>query len=331
MAFAYGTSLEQSVDNILTGVVTTNSAKLCTALVPFAVVAITLYIMFTGYNIIFGKTSEPARDVLSRTWKIIFICALALTQGSYQSLVVDFFNGIMLDITVTLGNGASIGGLIDGMGNQLNTIFNNYDAHANILTNVMLVVVLFFYLLVTIILLISAFGYFLLTKIALAVLFAIGPIFIFLSIFPATQKFTESWIGQAIQYILLQILVVTVVTLVQGMVVGYAANLNASAASANPVDDLIGMIFVLLGCVIVFFNLNGIASALSGGVGLTGMSHAASNAAMRAFMGGRSPKTPAPNPNQIAKQSLLKRAASGLAKGAGRRVQRLYNAATSRG
>ncbi len=329
MAFTYGTSLEQSVDNILAGAVTGTSANVCAALVPFALVAVTLYIMLTGYNVIFGKSAEPARDLLSRFSKIIFVCAIALTQGSYQSVVVAFFQGIATDITTTLGNGASIGGLIDGMGNQLNSIFEAYDAQANILTNVMLVVVLFFYLLVTIVLLVSAMGYFLLTKIALAVLFAIGPIFIFLAIFPATQKFAESWIGQVLQYVLLQVLVVTIVTLVQGMVVGYASTLNANIANANPVDDLVGMIFVLLGCVVVFFNLNAIASALSGGIGLTGMSHGVTNAIIRKLTNGKAHVNSDSNTagNQITRQ----RSWGGATGDAGRQAFRLYNSVTRSG
>lgn len=295
MALSIGVDFETSIDNILSGFVTSKSTLICAALVPVAVAAVTLYAMILGYSIAFGKISEPTKDSLSRFFKIIFICALALNQGEYQNYIVGFFSHICSDITTTLGLGSSIGGMIDGMFNPLIDIFKNYTANIsmNIFSTLMLTAVLFIYLIVTVVLVVSALGYFILTKIAMAVLFAVGPIFIFLSLFPATQKFTESWISQVLQYAFLQLLLAVVISLVGDVTTGYANYLNAHLNAANPIDDILAIIVLLIGSVIVFFNINHIASSLSGGVGLNGMSASLAGGASKLF--NRKPKGPSPN------------------------------------
>lgn len=322
MPTTIGTDFEQSVDNVLATYVTDTSTELCAALAPLAVASVTLYLMVTGYNIAFDK--GDAKDVLPKAFRIAFIVAIALSAGTYQSLIVDFWDGLIIDLTTTLGVGTGIGGMIDNMLNPMIEVLNTYSdkISINVLSSIMLVVVLFFYILAGLILVVGALGYFILTKIAMTLLFGIGPLFIFLVIFPATQRFLESWVGQVLQFVFLQVLASTTVSLLGAITIAYTEYLAANAADANPVTDLLAIIVVLLGCVVVFFNLKELASALSGGVGLTGINHNAARVIASYFTKTPSPPATPPVPtNQINPASAANRAGAGAAQAA----RRLYN------
>lgn len=105
-----------------------------------------------------------------------------------------------------------------------------------------------------------------LSKAALTVLLALGPVFIILLLFPATQKFFEGWMGQVCNFI---ILVVLSVALIKIMLSLFGAFLNL--ALADPSVNIVGTLYVLISGIISILILRQapqIAMALGGGVAL---------------------------------------------------------------
>ena len=77
-----------------------------------------------------------------------------------------------------------------------------------------------------------------LSSIALAVLLALGPLFIAMLLFDATRRFFEAWIAQLANYALITILTVMVAALLLQIVESYAAQTAARGAAILTVDAL---------------------------------------------------------------------------------------------
>jgi type IV secretion system protein VirB6 len=109
-----------------------------------------------------------------------------------------------------------------------------------------------------------------LSSIALAVLLALGPLFIALLFFDATRRFFTAWIAQLANYGLITILTVMVAALLLKIVQSYAAQTAARGAAILTVDALNMMLIALL-VFLVLRQVMPIASGLAGGTSLSSL------------------------------------------------------------
>jgi type IV secretion system protein VirB6 len=109
-----------------------------------------------------------------------------------------------------------------------------------------------------------------LSSIALAVLLALGPLFIALLFFDATRRFFTAWIAQLANYGLITILTVMVAALLLKIVQSYAAQTAARGAAILTVDALNMMLIALL-VFLVLRQVMPIASGLAGGASLSSL------------------------------------------------------------
>jgi type IV secretion system protein VirB6 len=109
-----------------------------------------------------------------------------------------------------------------------------------------------------------------LSSIALAVLLALGPIFVALLFFEATKRFFAAWIAQLATYAFITVLTVMLATLLLQVVNSYATQTAARGAAILTVDAL-NMVLV---AALVFLGLRQvmpIASGLAGGFAVNSM------------------------------------------------------------
>jgi type IV secretion system protein VirB6 len=119
-----------------------------------------------------------------------------------------------------------------------------------------------------------------LSRIALAVLLALGPLFIVMALFDATRRFFEAWLHELSNYALVAILTVMVCALMLDLVEAYAAQTAARGAALLTVDALnlalaAGLVLLVLRQVLP------LAARLAGGLALSGFG-AVERAAQRA-------------------------------------------------
>ena len=106
-----------------------------------------------------------------------------------------------------------------------------------------------------------------LARVALAVLLAIGPLFIVLLLFDGTKRFFEAWVAQLANYALVGVLAVLVASLLMTVVEAYAVQTAAKGAAILTVDAL-DMLLVSGLVLLILRQVMPIAARLAGGVAL---------------------------------------------------------------
>ena len=207
------------LNGILTGYIGTNTAKIASLLQPAVLTLATIYVMVWGYLQLTGKIEEPFVTGVKRIILLVVVLGGALDLWLYNDVIVDtFFNapvelaaavigaydpvGIIDQIIFSGGDAAS---LLIQKGGVFNGDFSYYIAGFAVYLIVGLTAIYTMFLLV-------------LSKIALSILLALGPLFIALLFFETTKRFFESWIAQLANYAFVTILTVLVAALMMGIV-----------------------------------------------------------------------------------------------------------------
>jgi type IV secretion system protein VirB6 len=245
-----------------------NTARLATILEPAIVTLATIYIMVWGYMHLTGKIEEPVVAGLKRIIVVAVVLGISLRLWLYNSLIVDTFYYAPAQLASALVGAGDPVGTIDAIWQSGGTVAGNLWAKGGLLSGDF-----GFYLAGAIVwILIGAlciYAMFLiaLSNIALAVLLALGPLFIALLFFETTKRFFSAWIGQLANYALITVLTVMVGALLLQIVNSYASQTAARGTAILTVDAL-NMVLVAVLVFLMMRQVMPIASALAGGVAL---------------------------------------------------------------
>jgi type IV secretion system protein VirB6 len=247
-----------------------NTARLATLLEPTIVTFATLYVMAWGYLQLSGKIEEPFAAGLKRIILLAVVLGVALRLWLYNTIIVDTFYNAPAQLTAALVGAADPVGTIDAIWESGGTVAGNLWGKAGLWSDFgyyiagAMVWVLMGFLCVYAMFLIA------LSCIALAVLLALGPLFIALLLFEATQKFFSAWIAQLANYALITILTVMVAALLLQIVQSYAAQTAARGTAILTVDAL-HMVLVSILVFLILRQVMPIAAGLAGGLTLNSM------------------------------------------------------------
>ncbi|KXF77889.1 conjugal transfer protein TrbL [Paramesorhizobium deserti] len=231
--------------------------------------AITLYIVLYGYLVLRGSVQEPILDFAYRAIKLAIIVMLVKNAGEYQTYVTKvFFDALPREIAQALNTGtapsaSTFDSLLDKGHEAATDIWSRASWPIDIVTGVGGILVIFASFIV------AAIGYIisLYARLALAIVLAIGPIFVALAMFQATRRFTEAWIGQLANFVILQILVVAVGSL---LITCIDSTFTAIEGYSDVLMRPAALCAICLAALYVFYQLPNIASALAaGGASLT--------------------------------------------------------------
>lgn len=266
------------INELLSNYVNDSASRVIEAIQPIAYTLIAIYIMFWGWSMIRGLIQEPVTDGLTRMIRITVIIAIALNIGYYNSFLSDLLWNTPDQLVATIGAdaGTTTAQYLDVLTAKTFDIGSGFFEKAR-LDSVLGIPDLMQMMMG---LLVWAFGFaaiffagFLLalSKIALAVLLGVGPIFVLALLFDSTKRFFDLWLGQAINYIILVLLAAATVKLILGILESYL-----SAISTISGDDLAAShaipVFALAGIgMLILKQIPQIASALGGGVAVSAM------------------------------------------------------------
>ncbi|GLR56858.1 type IV secretion system protein [Rhizobium indigoferae] len=231
--------------------------------------ALTLYVVLYGYLVLRGSVQEPILEFAFRAMKLAIIVMLVRNASEYQTYVTDiFFETLPREISQALNSGtapsaSTFDSLLDKGQKCAQDIWARATWPADIVNGIggMMAIGASFT--------VAAIGYIvsLYARLALAVVLAIGPIFVALAMFQSTRRFTESWIGQLVNFVILQVLVVAIGSLLISCI---DTTFTAVESYTDVMMRPVALCAICLAALYVFYQLPGIASALAaGGASLT--------------------------------------------------------------
>ncbi|MDP3749297.1 MAG: type IV secretion system protein [Phenylobacterium sp.] len=224
--------------------------------------AFVLYVVLYGFAILRGAVAEPIMDFAIRAMKLVFINAIATTPA-YGSFVTDpLFNDLPNTLARALsgGDASTVGEAFDELINYGAYLADEIDREGSLIRPGMWVLALVVFVVAALTAALG-FGVVLVAKIALALLVAIGPIFVACALFEASRRFFFGWLSQAVSYLVLFAIILTLVQLVLDLIRSQWASIEAQDPFAA------GLVFVALCVLAGFFFLSApsIAAGVAGG------------------------------------------------------------------
>jgi type IV secretion system protein VirB6 len=263
------TEFSQWLDAMLVNYIANNTAQIAALLTPAIVSLGTLYVAVWGYLQLSGKIDQPFIEGARRLLTLALILGIAINLWLYNTVIVDtFFNA-------PSALAAGIVGAPTGAGVVDQVFFEGSDAASLLLQkggvfNGDMSFYLAGFAVYLIVGLVAIYTMFLLalSKIALSILIALGPLFIGLLFFESTKRFMGAWIAQLANYAFVTIL--TVLTAALMMQVVTAAATKAAAAGGSITIGNAAQVCVAAGLTfLIMKQVPSIAAGLASGVALS--------------------------------------------------------------
>lgn len=246
-----------------------NTAALASVLEPAVVTLATLYVMAWGYLHLTGQIEEPFTAGLKRIITLAVILGVGLNLWLYNTVIVDTFYNAPAQLAAAVIGGGDPVGTIDSIWESGGTVAGNLWLRGQTFSSSAVGYVLAGTVVWCLMGLLCVYAMFLiaLANIALAVLLALGPLFVAMLFFDTTKRMFAAWIAQLTNYGLITVLTVMVATLLLQLVQTYASQ-TAARGSAILTMDALNMILVAVLVFLILRQIMPVAAALSGGMAL---------------------------------------------------------------
>lgn len=255
------------------------AADIAGAITPVATTLLTIYVMLWGWSMMRGVISEPVTDGAGRIIRLAVVIGIALNVGRYNTYLADMLWNSPDALAGVVASGYSNSNtsmqFLDNLMGQFYDMGQAYNDKAHADSGLSGIPDLSLWCAGLAIwvsgILVTGYAAFLLalSKIAIAILLGVGPLFILMTIFEPTKRFFDSWVGQALNYVFLVLLTAAAIKLVMTIIQTYLGAPAVIAALADPSINqaLPAIVFGIIG-VLVMMQLPSMASALGGGVAI---------------------------------------------------------------
>jgi len=269
-------------NNLLNGMGTdlfSKSGNLISGIAPIFQIGFGIYILLVALDAYNRGFDENVMDLGKRMVGWLLIIAFAFNSSQYQKLA-NILWMFPENLSGLLGTSTYTASALDTQSNNILTMMENIFAYASELDVLQVSDKLMLYIggsvavILAYLFFIITFAYYLITKLSLAMVILIGPLFIGSMLFPSTRQWGMNWIGQILNYSVTVVFFVILGSLqndffqkhLQSAVVGEIASV-AQVVGLIPLFFLSTTIFIL-----VAWSIPSIASALTGGASVNGFS-----------------------------------------------------------
>jgi type IV secretion system protein VirB6 len=244
-----------------------NTARLAGVLEPAVVTLATIYVMAWGYLHLTGKIDEPLTFGLKRIAILALVLGMGLRLWLYNTVIVDTFYRAPAQLAAAVIGSSDPVATIDVIWDRGGTVAGILWAKASNTFNPGYLVAGAIVWILIAALCVYAMFLIALSSIALAVLLALGPLFIASLFFDGTRRLFAAWIAQLANYGLITILTVMIAALLLRIVQSYATQTAARGTGLMTVDTL-DMILVAVLVFLILRQVMPIAAGLAGGLAL---------------------------------------------------------------
>lgn len=224
--------------------------------------ALVLYVLLYGFAILRGSISEPLIDFAIRSLKLAFIFMLATTVAYSSWITTPLFQTLPSALSQALGGSASTdpGAAFDQFFARAAYLGEKISQTANV-TNPMPWLEAGAVDVIGGLAAALGFGVVIVAKVSLALLIALGPIFIACSLFDASRRFFFGWLSQAVNYLVLMALIIAVFQMILSLVSDQWGQIDGQDPMAG------GLLFIALSILgaIFFLQTPAIAAGIAGG------------------------------------------------------------------
>jgi len=267
--FSYVTSAVETP--LLATIATISGAFLTYVATPLRVLSV-LYLVMTGILLIRGELRDTSEVIFGRLFKLAIVNFAVTGAGIYQQYVSDLFLVVLPQSLATALQGAGSNALNSGMFDKVWTqawvagleVWKTLDA-----TDITEKATVVLFWLSSIYSTIVAFAIWLVSRLILALLVALGPLLIPAAMFNPTRSLFERWIGGMISCIVLQIATTTLLYIVIKVELDVVSQVVAIGGAKDPM----AMIRIMLSGIIFFaiaafvaMQLPALASSIAGGI-----------------------------------------------------------------
>lgn len=273
--FTFYTQAMTKLDAGLTSYISSTATSVIGAIGPVSGQLLILYVILYGWMMMRGMVDEPVTDFVTRMVRLAVIVGLALNMGYYNGYIVNFIWNTPEAFAAYVTGGGYVGSSNINFLDQLMTDFYNlgdkFWAYSSGMTSVDLgpkLVALLVWVAGTALTAYAAF-LLILAKVALAILLGIGPVFVLLLMFEGTKRFFESWLGQALNYVMMIVLTSAAVKLILTLIQKAIPNATEIAGETGSISAALPPIALGVIGVLVLMQLASVASALGGGAAIS--------------------------------------------------------------
>lgn len=295
--------LIQNVDNIILLFVQGSFGNFSAAIAIFWRIMFIIFIAMFGYKVIIsGRFSASA--LLVNTLKIIIILAIATEWDTFFLVVYQLATDLPSDIAgqlIVSASGSLGSGAVSDVSSANDGLSLFYDRSLKATEKVLegaswLDVGLYLYAgaIIVVSLLFSGYAAMLivLAKIAVAILLAVGPIFILLLIFKNTQSLFEGWLRTLLNFAIIPILIYAVIAFFIVLAENPLRNLEENASiTSQLLTPLAPFLLISVVGFLIMMQIMNMAASITGGVSLSTMGAGAWTSRKAISLTRGSPKT----------------------------------------
>lgn len=277
------TGLGNSIESFLGVFVTTVSSNIASAITPLVITGVTMWVIVYGYAVARHEVSEPLGVFAKNFLKFTLIMGFALSGGLYQSEIIGsvnaFQDGLVSIVTqptgITSATGNNIYQVLDGLdekGTEMAFVILGAGMSKLPMGGYLDLVAGILVFAANTVLLLVCGGFVVITKVAMAFILGVGPMFIACLAFPPLAKFFDAWFGKVLNYVFLVVILAFTIGLSISLCDSYMQHMMSTvqAGVTNQLADAFSLV-TLYGALIIFiYQSPQIASGLAGGASLSG-------------------------------------------------------------